>query len=244
MSQITRPLISYYGSKWRAALRYAPPAHPVIVEPFAGSAGYALHWPERQVLLVDRDSVLCGVWDYLIRASAEELLRLPILEPGQRVEDHTWPCDEARHLVGYWLAPGQTYPVKRMSSWASQWPSSSSWCEPTRAALAQNVAHIRHWRIQCGDYTQAHVGEATYFVDPPYGGSHGRSYRCDNRAINYEQLAHWCEQLPGQVIVCEQQGADWLPFEPLYEQHGARRRSVEAVCYLGQQPGQLSLLTP
>lgn len=239
---IRRPLISYYGSKWRLARHYAPPLYKRIVEPFAGAAGYSLRWADRDVLLVDLDEVLCGVWSYLIATPSAEILRLPILSAGETVDDHAWPCAEARHLVGYWLCPGQTHPCHYLSTWATKWPSSSCWCESTRAAIARHVEQIRHWRVICGDYTRAaQDGSATYFVDPPYRGRPGVSYRHDSRAIDYEQLGAWCQQLNGQVIVCEAAGAEWLPFEPLCSQHGIKGSSREAVCYIGERGGQLAL---
>lgn len=239
---IKRPMLPYYGSKWRMARHYAPPIYGQIVEPFAGGAGYALRWPDRQVKLVDLDPVLCGVWAYLIATPSAEILRLPIITAEETVDDHAWPCEEAKHLVGYWLAPGQGYPNRALSSWGRRYPCNSFWTEATRAAIAANVEQIRHWRIIHGDYTQAVEGEATYFVDPPYTGRPGESYRCDNRAIDYEQLGEWCRGLMGQVIVCEAHGADWLPFDALRAQHGIRGKSMEAVCYLGERGGQQQLL--
>lgn len=239
---ITRPLISYYGSKWRLSHRYAPPLYRRIIEPFAGGGGYSLRWADRDVLLVDLDEVLCGVWSYLIRTPAAELLRLPILRIGETVDDHVWSCAEARHLVGYWLNPGNPYPCKGLSSWAADWPKTSYWCLATRAAVARNAEQIRHWRVICGDYTRAvEGGPATYFIDPPYRGRPGMSYRHDSRALDYEQLSAWCRGLDGQVIVTEAAGADWLPFTPLATQHGIRGSSAEGVCYLGELGGQLSL---
>lgn len=48
-----RPFFSYFGGKWRDTPRLPAPKHPTIIEPFAGSAGYALrHYT--------RDVVLCG----------------------------------------------------------------------------------------------------------------------------------------------------------------------------------------
>jgi hypothetical protein len=239
----TRPLLSYYGSKWRLARHYAPPLYGRIIEPFAGGAGYAQRWADRDVTLVDLDEVLCGVWDYLIQTPAAEILRLPILRVGETVEDHVWSCAEARHLVGYWLNPGNPYPCKGLSSWAADWPKTSYWCLATRAALARNVEQIRHWRVRCGDYTLASAtAPATYFIDPPYQGRPGMSYRHDSAAIDYEQLALWCRGLEGQVIVCEAAGADWLPFAPLRSQHGIRGRSVDALCEIGERGGQVNLL--
>lgn len=237
-----RPLLPYYGSKWRLARHYAPPLYGRIIEPFAGGAGYAQRWADRDVLLVDLDEVLCGVWAYLIRTPAAEIMRLPILEVGETVDDHAWTCAEARHLVGYWLCPGQSYPCNHLSTWAQRYPSSSFWSIPTREAVARSVEQIRHWRVRCADYTAAADGPATYFVDPPYRGRPGESYRHDSRALDYEQLGAWCQQLEGQVIVCEADGADWLPFAPLRSQHGIRGRSVDAVCELAQRGGQISLL--
>ena len=31
--------------------------------------------------------------------------------------------------------------------------------------------------------------------------------------IDYARLADWCRALPGTVDVCENVGADWLPFQ-------------------------------
>jgi site-specific DNA-adenine methylase len=47
-----RPFFPYYGSKWRAARAYPPPLHRQIVEPFAGSAGYALRYRSREAVYV------------------------------------------------------------------------------------------------------------------------------------------------------------------------------------------------
>src|SRR5450756_1022722 len=61
-------MFSYYGSKRLLAHYYAEPQHDLIVEPFAGSAGYSLHgnrW-RKDVLLLDRDTRLVGVWEWLI----------------------------------------------------------------------------------------------------------------------------------------------------------------------------------
>jgi hypothetical protein len=41
----------------------------------------------------------------------------------------------------------------------------------------------------------------------------GQFYK--HHAINYEELAEWAKARRGQVIVCENGTADWLPFSPL-----------------------------
>lgn len=41
------PFFPYYGSKWSLGPLYPAPRHDRIIEPFAGSACYSLHHPER-----------------------------------------------------------------------------------------------------------------------------------------------------------------------------------------------------
>jgi site-specific DNA-adenine methylase len=47
------PFFSYFGSKYRLAKRYPKPQCDEIIEPFAGSAGYALLYPQKQVYLYE-----------------------------------------------------------------------------------------------------------------------------------------------------------------------------------------------
>ena len=74
--RVLRPFFGYYGGKWRdAAKHYPPPKYQLIVEPFAGSAGYALRYHEHEVVLCERDPVIAAVWEYLISVEPEEILR-------------------------------------------------------------------------------------------------------------------------------------------------------------------------
>jgi hypothetical protein len=50
-----------------------------------------------------------------------------------------------------------------------------------------------------------------------------------NRKINYQHLSQWCQNLRGQVIVCENTKSDWLPFLPFISQHGIKHRTTEAI---------------
>ena len=220
-----RPFFSYYGAKWRIVPLYPAPAYPRVVEPFAGSAAYATTWHASDVTLVDADPVICGVWDYLIRVSSDEVRSLPIIAPGESVADVAIP-QEARWLVGFWLNQGTTHPHLTPSKWARDDESGrAGWSPTTRERIARQVDGIRHWTVIHGSYQDAPDLEATYFVDPPYQGPPGRRYRYSD--IDYGDLAAWCESRPGQVIACEQSGADWLPFRPLIRAQagGGRGRS-------------------
>src|SRR4029077_10578983 len=106
---ILRSFFSYYGSKWMLAKYYPPPKYDTIIEPFAGSAGYSLHYAHKKILLYDIDPVVCGVWDYLIKASVDDILRLPTA--FHYVTDVPGLCQEARWLIGYWLHKATTRPA-------------------------------------------------------------------------------------------------------------------------------------
>ena len=199
-----------------------PRCGSLIVEPFAGSAGYSLRYgADREVLLVDLDPVIVMVWDYLIKAHPDELLDMPDIDPDATVDDYGM-SEAQRALVGFWLNKGTPHPCKRPSSWARRYPERRGWSEKTRARLAAQVPRIRKWRVVHGDYTNADVGDADYHIDPPYQKA-GRRYRCGSTNVCYNSLAEGCAALQGRVHVCEAAGADWLPFEPFRKTKASTR---------------------
>ncbi len=231
-----RPFFSFYGGKWRIARRYPEPRHAVLVEPFAGSAGYALrHW-RRDVLLVERDPVIAAVWRFLMTATPLEVLAMPDLPPSGVVaelelEKRGWPPGAA-HLVGFWCQRGGTSPNRKLSAWGRGGRYARQfWGPAARERIASQVQAIRHWRLLEGDYSSAPDIVADWFVDAPYqvAGSH---YRFGSERLDFEHLGAWCRSRRGQVIVCENEGADWLPFEPFVDAKSRRagRRSQEVVC--------------
>ena len=210
-----RPFFSFYGGKWRAAPRYPKPAHSHIIEPFAGSAGYALRYPYLQVTLIEKDPQIGEVWRYLTRVSASEILRLPDLPPSGHVDGMALP-QEARWLVGWWCQRGGSAPNKSLSAWGRDPRHRRQFWGPTaRQRIAGQVEAIRHWTIVQGDYRDAPDIPATWFIDPPYQSA-GRHYRHGAAGLDYQALSEWCRSRRGQVLVCENEGADWLPFRPLF----------------------------
>ncbi len=227
-----RPFFGFYGGKWRDTPRYYPePRHDLIVEPFAGSAGYALRYPDRRVVLCEIDPILAGVWKYLVKVKPREILAIPDIRPGESVDDLAIP-QEARWLVGMWLNRGTSRPRKRPSKWMRDGIRPGSfWGDRVRETIARQVKAIQHWKIHNCDYSECPVsGEATWFIDPPYQVA-GRHYRFGSEQLDYARLAKWCRSRPGQVIVCENEGADWLPFRPLaaVKTTRAKRRSKEVI---------------
>jgi len=211
------PLLNYYGGKHATSHRYPRPEYPTIIEPFAGSAGYASRYHDRDVILVEKYARLAAVWRYLIGASEREILALPLLAPGETLDDHVWACAEGRDLVGWNVQKGTYTPRLSPSSWsvgdAASGSENAAWSASRRARTASSAAKIRHWRIIEGDYTDAPDVAATWFVDPPYEIK-GSYYPHGSDAIDFPALGEWCQSRQGQVIVCEQVGATWLPFVP------------------------------
>lgn len=204
-----RPFFSFFGGKWTLGPHYLPPAHDQVVEAFAGSAGYATRYCDRRVLLIERDPQIAALWRYLIKVSPSEIASLPLVI---ECVDALLCAEEARTLIGFWIARGSTASRKTPSAWyrEGRWPN-SFWGASVRARIARQVEAIRHWRIVEGSYVDAPDITATWFVDPPYQIA-GRAYRYND--VDYEHLATWARARAGLTIVCEATGASWLPFVP------------------------------
>jgi len=209
-----KPFWRYYGGKYRAAPRYPKPQHTRIVEPFAGAAGYSMRYSDLDVTLLDVYPVVAGIWRYLIATPAEEIRRIPCVETVADLP--SWVPQEARWLVGFWMNTATTSPRESLSvgrkKLAAMGRQFEGWTEATRERMASQVDYIRHWKIIEGDYTQAPDVEATWFVDPPYNNTAGSYYV--HADVEFNAVGAWCQTRRGQVIVCENAGADWLPFQP------------------------------
>lgn len=205
-----RPMFSYMGSKWRLAKKYGRPQHDTVIEPFAGGACYSLYWNAPKVLLYDVNPQIAGIWQYLIAAKESEIQKLPI---DFETTDELKICDEAKWLIGFWLTKGNVHPNKSRSAWARQYRNSGDckvWSEASRARIAKQVANIRGWKSYCDDYRTCPNMEADWFIDPPYTVA-GKHYTFSK--VNYQELANFCLRCKGRLTVCENEGANWLPFQ-------------------------------
>ena len=217
-----RPLFSYFGGKWKHVPRYPLPEGDTIVEPFAGAAGYSTAYYGRKVILVEKSPVIAALWRYLIAVKPSEILKLPILRAGEKVSDIPGLCPEARTLVGLRIGQGSQAPRDTASPWGSE-----NWNDRAKETLALQVELIRHWKIIEGDYSKAPNVKAPWFIDPPYQVE-GFRYLASGDAIDFPKLGAWCRSRKGLVMVCENEGADWLPFVPFFEMSGATRKVDEA----------------
>lgn len=207
---------AYYGGKTKLVNYYPPPKHDTIIEPFAGTARYALKYFDRKVILMEKFDKVYQIWKYLQDASPADILSLPDIEYKGKVPQSL--ADAERWLMGYCVARGNAIPVitrQKFCNW-----------ETDKKRIADNLHKIKHWDIRQGDYTELENQAATWFIDPPYqvGG-----YKYKHHDINYDSLAGWCSDRFGQVLVCENMKANWMNFKPLKKFHGARFTTIEAL---------------
>lgn len=198
------------------------PKHRLIVEPFAGSARYSLHHSEHEVWINELSPRIYRIWRWVQQATRKHIEQLPEPTPGEDLRKYKWLSEVERDLLGLSVCRGQAEPRNVLSGWAAE--SNEPWRLKLR--LLERLEDIRDWRITNLDYFDLPDLEGTWYVDPPYQFAR-RRYPEDD--IDYDELGAWCRSRRGQVIVCEELGATWLPFKPLKEVWTSCRRMTEAV---------------
>jgi site-specific DNA-adenine methylase len=73
----------YYGRKKKIVKSYPKPIHDTIIEPFAGAGAYAMEYHDKNVTLIELNPKIYQTWDFLIKATPSDILKLPLLEKGQ-----------------------------------------------------------------------------------------------------------------------------------------------------------------
>lgn len=235
MGERIRPLFPYYGSKWNVARYYPPPEHDLVVEPFAGGAGYACFYGAKRAHLYDADPIIDGTWDYLLRVSPQEVMALPEMpEVGDSVDNYPLP-QEAKWLIGFWLNRGSATPKKSRTAYSARTDRAQlNWGARAKERVASQLHLIAGWSITNAAYAQAEDDEATWFVDPPYGDK-GRFYRVP--FSDFDALGDWCRRRRGLLIACEGPGATWLPFTALGSFKSSKGRATEVVYVQRSSPG-------
>ena len=199
---------SYYGGKTRLVHHYPTPKEDLIIEPFAGSARYALEYWERDVLLVDKYDVIVDLWKWLQKQTRNDILSLPNMEKGEDLRMLDLP-KEAKFLIGFCINRGSKSPTNIASGF-------NNWNQD-KIKIADNLFKIKHWKIIQGCFEDIPNQKATWYIDPPYqfGGEH---YKESNKNIDFKKLGKWCKSRKGQVIVCENTKADWRNPKPEEEE--------------------------
>lgn len=206
---------SYYGAKTNIIHLYPAPKEDKIIEHFAGTARYALRFFEKDILLIDKYPVITEIWKYLQQCSEKDVLSLPRFEAGDNINAITYDCEAQRFLVGFLVGFGFTDPRKTATPRLRNRPNAMNY---TIIRIASQLFKIRHWKIECSSYELTPNQKATHFFDPPYQFG-GHAYKMSNKKIDFKHLAEYCLTREGQVIVCENSKADWLPFKTMVTQN-------------------------
>jgi hypothetical protein len=215
-----KSIFSFYGGKSKIVDSYPEPKHQLIIEPFAGAAAYSFRHARagtgRTAWINELDERTRSIWEFLLAPDASGWIRLAW--PATVSHGRTWrdylpdPCPaglvelfRAEANQGTQGARGVHESVTSMA--VKCWPR-------TRGKFLDIIPQISHWKLTSRDYALCSNCNATWFVDPPYHNPAGARYRSGND-LDYRSLADWCRSRAGQVIVAENVGADWLPFQSL-----------------------------
>lgn len=217
---------SYYGAKTNIIDHYPGPRYDKIIEPFAGTARYALKHFDREVLLVDKYEVIVKIWKWLQLCSPGDIHGLPRFKAGDNINDHKYNCEEERLLVGFLIGFGFRSPRDIATPRLRHRPNHMN---VRIKFIASQLFKIKHWEIVHGDYQDIPNEPATWFIDPPY--QHGGNYYIvSGRHLDYHNnLSPWTRERQGQIIVCENMKADWLPFKPMVAQDVLSGKNYEAI---------------
>jgi len=221
-------MFTYYGTKKKLSPNYPKPSFDTIIEPFAGAAMYSLYdnyW-EKNVILNDKYDKVFTVWDYLINhASVSDIKNLPKLTEGVKIDDLTI-SDAEKVLLGFYANPSSAVPKKTVTK-----RGEIGW-ERHQKYLIDNLYKVKHWKIYSKSFEELENVKGTWYIDPPYkfGGEYYHS-STSNKHIDYEKLAEWCLSRNGEIIVCENDKADWLDFKPLVELNGQLHKTMEVIYY-------------
>lgn len=216
---------SYYGSKTNLVHLYPKPVHDKVIEPFAGTARYALRHFEKDVLLVDKYHVITDIWKWLQKCSENDIKSMPRFKKGENINEHTYDCPEQRYLIGFLVCFGATTPRHVASPRLRERPGAMN---HTIKSIASQLWKIRHWKIENKSYEEIPNEKASWFMDPPYEFG-GHAYKESNKKIDFVSLAGWARQREGQVIVCENTRATWMDFKPMAKQNVLSGVNHEAI---------------
>lgn len=207
----------YYGAKNQLRWHYPAPQHNLIIEPFAGSAAYSCHhlFLNRNLtaLLIEKDNRVVKLWKQILSMRLNDLKNYPVPKLGDHTDDFFIMTCATSNATARCKKLKYTKRIEKIF-------------KIQRTRLIRLFPIRSQIQIICGSYETIKNQRATWFIDPPYSLNspnkntlypNGDGYRsdCGASSLNYKQLSIWCQNRRGQVIVCEKNGASWMPFKLL-----------------------------
>ncbi len=223
-----RPFFSYYGAKYTVAKHLGPPRRDLVIEPFAGSAGYSTRWNVPKAKLYDVSPEICDLWDFLIHSSESDIANIP--DTFEHMDEVLSLSRGPQLLCRFWISKGRAVPSGTLSPWYFQWRHETScrvWSAAVKRRVIEQKPMIKGWTIDQLAWDQIPLVDAHWHIDPPYNNEPGSRYPFSK--VDFTELGKWCCQLPGAVDVCENVGADWLEFKHLCNVVSSRGRRTGVV---------------
>jgi hypothetical protein len=202
-------VIYYLGRKGRLASSYEEPQYDLVIEPFAGSMAYSLHWRPRAAIGLEANGFVVQLWRQLCGMSVSDIKTMQPPHIGTYTTDLYWMLTSSSATA--LKAKGLTMNEFMYERALSQQQMTIREHNYTR----NSILYIHD------DYREAPDVAATWFIDPPYSGVNG-GYHPEYSTLDYEELAMWCLDRKGQLIVCEDNNGWWLPFKPHRNSRGVR----------------------
>tara|TARA_R110000772_G_scaffold249530_2_gene363869 strand:+ start:41063 stop:41746 length:684 start_codon:yes stop_codon:yes gene_type:complete len=223
----------YYGAKNLLSRYYPSPCYDTIIEPFAGSAAYSCYNMMRNgnlnSIICDKNEDVANAWDFILNCSENDIVNYPTPKIGDYAYDF---------LIKTCSASNASSKCKKMKYTDRL----------DRVFQIQKRRIIKFFPIRnrikfiLGDYRAIENTQATWFIDPPYqilnkNGSvfqngDGYSKTCNSTSLDFKELSSYCENRLGQIIVCEKEGADWLPFQKFRKNKTSLNKNYNEVVYL------------
>lgn len=223
----------YYGAKNLLSRHYPSPKYNIIVEPFSGSAAYSCYHlfnnSNLSAIICDKDENVAEAWNFLLKCSENDIINYPTPKIGEYAYDF---------LI-------KTCAVSNASSKCNKMKYTK---RLDRVFQIQKRRIVKFLPIRDrikfihGDFQSLENIEATWFIDPPYqiiskNGSvfqngDGYSKKCNSSNIDYNKLSNFCLERNGQLIVCEKEGANWLPFTKFKQNKTSINKNYNEVIFI------------
>jgi hypothetical protein len=222
----------YYGAKNLLSRYYPSPRYKTIVEPFAGSAAYSCYHllkdDSLNTILIDKDDNVAEAWDFLLNCSEEDIINFP--EPN--IGEYAY-----HFLIKTCTASNASSKCKKMKYTERL----SRVFNIQKKRLIKFLPIRNRIKFIHGTYNDIENIEATWFIDPPYQiikesksvfqNGDGYSKNCNASGLDYGQIALFCKERAGQLIVCEKEGADWLDFKKFRQNKTSLNKNYNEVIY-------------